>query len=229
MLRSFVIVLLLANVAFLAWSRGWLAPWLEPPAHGERAPERLAAQVRPEAISLLSARAASAAVSAAQAASMADGEGEQCLEAGPFSAAEIGAAQALLGKANIGAERWTRVERQRPPIWAVYLGPFADADAQRSRAEELKRLNIVGEPVKAPPALNPGLSLGRYESKAAAEAALPSWNERGIRNARAVALSASAPEQWLRFERSTSALRERLRTMKFSPAAAGLNDCRVER
>ncbi len=229
MLRAIVIVLLLGNLGFLAWTRGWLAPWIEPPAHGDRAPERLAAQVRPEAIGLLSSRAASAAISAARAASMAAGEGEECLELGPFAAPQVVAAEALLAQANIAAEQWARFERQRPAVWSVYLGPFEDADAQRARADELKRLNIAGEPVKAPPSLNPGLSLGRYESKEAAEAALPSWNQRGVRNARAVPLSAATTAQWLRFERSTSALRERLRGIKFSPGEAGLNVCQVGR
>lgn len=222
MLRVVVVLLLAANVAFLAWTRGWLAPWAEPPAHGERDPDRLAAQVRPEAISVLSARAASAAVTAARAASIAAGDGEQCVETGPYAgAAELSAAEAQLAQAGVDGTLWTRVERERPAVWAVVLGPYDSPEAQRTRAEELRRQNIVGEPLKAPPALAGALLLGRYESQAAAEAALPQWNERGARNARAAAVAASAAERWLRFERSTPALRGQLRTMKIGPAEAG--------
>lgn len=226
MLRALVVLLLAANVAFLAWTRGWLAPWAEPPTHGERDPERLAAQVRPEAISVLTARAASAAVTAARAASMAAGDGEQCVEAGPFAAAsDVTAAEAQLTQAGIDTTLWTRVERERPAVWAVVLGPFDSPDAQRTRAEELRRMNVVGEPLKAPAALAGTLALGRYDSRAAAEAALPQWNERGVRNARAAAVSASAAERFLRFERSSPALREQLRTMKIGPAEAGPTTC----
>ena len=69
MLRGLVILLLVANAAFLAWSRGWLDPLLPPPGAGEREPERLARQQRPDRITVLSPKAAQAARAAAESAS----------------------------------------------------------------------------------------------------------------------------------------------------------------
>lgn len=220
MLRVLVLLLLLANAVFFAWTRGWLAPMLAVPQHGERYPERLAEQVRPESIGLLSAKAASAAISAARAASMAAGEGEECLEAGPFAAHQIAAAEALLVQGGVATDQWLRREQARPAVWAVYLGPFPSVDAQRSRSDELRKLNIAVQLVAEPAELKGGLLLARYDSRAAAEAALPSWAERGARNARAVALVAAGSEQWLRFERSSAALRQQLKRLEFRAGAA---------
>ena len=53
MLRSLVAVVVLANLLFFAWARGWLAPAWPAPRHAEREPERLEAQVRPETLSVV--------------------------------------------------------------------------------------------------------------------------------------------------------------------------------
>ena len=53
MLRLVLLALLLANAGMLAWSQGWLASYgLAPVAQAE--PQRLAQQLRPEAMRLLS-------------------------------------------------------------------------------------------------------------------------------------------------------------------------------
>ena len=47
MLRTAALLLVLANLAFFAWTRGWLEPGFPPPRHGEHEPQRLAAQINP--------------------------------------------------------------------------------------------------------------------------------------------------------------------------------------
>jgi hypothetical protein len=51
MLRLLVLVLLLANVGYYAWTQGYLVGIVSAPPH-QREPERLQQQVRPEAIRL---------------------------------------------------------------------------------------------------------------------------------------------------------------------------------
>jgi len=68
MLRALVLLLLLANGALWAWTQGWLAPALPGPQAGEREPERLARQVRPEQLTVLNPKAAAQAAQAAPAA-----------------------------------------------------------------------------------------------------------------------------------------------------------------
>lgn len=60
MLRTLVLLLALANLAFLAWTQGLLSPLARPPMSSEREPERLTQQVRPETVKVLGAQAAAA-------------------------------------------------------------------------------------------------------------------------------------------------------------------------
>lgn len=100
MLRGLVVLLLLANALFLAWSQGWLAPLLAPPRAAERETERLAAQVNPGAVTVLPEKAASAAVSAARAAALA------CMEAGPLPDDQLAGAVAALAPAGLPDGSW---------------------------------------------------------------------------------------------------------------------------
>ncbi len=98
MLRTLVALLLLANLLFFAWSRGWLTPLVAPPHAGEREPERLAAQVRPEQVRVLRSGGNGAAAA----------KGSACLEAGPFAEADVGIAEAALLSAGVPANAWVR-------------------------------------------------------------------------------------------------------------------------
>jgi hypothetical protein len=131
MLRLLVLLLLLANGLFFGWTRGWFAPGWPPPRHGEREPERLAAQVQPERIAVLAPAAASAAEQAARAAA------EACLEAGPFAATAAAGAEAALAAAGLPAGSWERLP-EAPPSDRVWLRvPRAGSELQaRLRALE---------------------------------------------------------------------------------------------
>jgi len=102
-LRALLALLLLANGLFLAWTQGWLAPTLPPPHAGEREPQRLAAQINPEQVRVLTPQAASDAIRAAQDAQ------RRCLEAGPFDAVSRVEAESLLAAAGLEEGRWQRV------------------------------------------------------------------------------------------------------------------------
>ena len=65
MLRLLLAALLLANLLFFGWAKAWFAPALPAPGAGDREPARLAAQVAPERVTVLSPAAASAALVAA--------------------------------------------------------------------------------------------------------------------------------------------------------------------
>jgi len=66
MLRALLALLLLANLLYFGWAKAWFAPALPAPGAGEREPGRLAAQVAPERVTVLSPAAASAALAAAE-------------------------------------------------------------------------------------------------------------------------------------------------------------------
>ena len=55
---TLILLLLVANGVFAAWSQGLLAPWWPVPRPDGVQPERLQAELRPEALQLLSPKAA---------------------------------------------------------------------------------------------------------------------------------------------------------------------------
>lgn len=210
MLRLIVALLLLANLVFLAWSQGWLGA---APAN-DREPERLARQVTPQAVRLVPASAASAAAAVATAAQTA------CLEAGPFDDAALAAAVAALGPLPEGALE--RVAGEQPGRWIVYMGRFTEPDALARKRDELRRRGVPFEPVSGVPDYTPGLSLGSFDNRAAADAALAALVARDVRTARVVGLPPTV-QTLLRAPGADAALRARLSGaagVAFRPCAA---------
>jgi hypothetical protein len=208
MLRAMLLLLLIANALFFAWTRGWLAPAGPPPGRGDREPERLAAQVRPERVVVVKPQAAAAARPV-------------CLEAGPLGDAEIGPAIEALNSAGLPEGSWRSELVERPGTWAVYFGPFADTAALRAREEELARLKIALQPLTAPSNLVPGLMLAPHDEREAADAALAALAQRGVRGAQVVALPPPPPQHWLRAPQADAELQTRLLALR-APALAGV-------
>lgn len=233
MLRLLVATLLLANGLYLGWSQGWFAPLWQPPRHAEREPGRLAQQVRPEALVVLSGTAASAAVQAARSAL------GVCLQAGPYSAETLAELERALAAARLPAGSWRREPAAAATVWWLAWGPFPDAAVRRARAAELARRGLSAEPPVGPllaalrnaepsrplptdAGVEPwsaGFVLGRHESRAAAEAAratLPS----GVR-----VLEVSEARSWVRLPRVDPDQIERLRALAETAGAGGFNPC----
>jgi hypothetical protein len=203
MLRALVIALLIANLVFFGWSRGWLDNVVGIRARGDREPERLASQVRPDSIVILPARGKS--VPAAT--------GISCVEAGPFAPDEIAAAEsALQGIAPSGS--WTDVRTEKPGTWLVYMGSYTDRAALLRKIEEIGRRRIEIEEVTLPSEGEFGLSLGRFDDRGNAERALAQFMQRGIRTARVVQASAPSVTHTLRIEHADPTLTAQLLKVK---------------
>lgn len=209
MLRALVLVLLLANAGFWAWRQGWLAPLhgaIGARPEGEREPERLAMQVDPDRLRLIPAEAAStpAAVAASAATSPASAPPSAppmaCLEAGPYSTAELTVAEAAV-KAALPDLGWS--ERELTTTWWVAMGPFAEAEQMQKKRDELKRRSIAPELASAAPGSAPLLVISRHDSRAAAESELTTLLDRGVRTARVV--NASVPLRLLRVAQASEA------------------------
>lgn len=200
MLRALVMLLLLANIGFYAWTQGLLDNVLGLRAQGDREPERLARQVRPETIRVLPPGTAVAA---------APEPAPVCLEAGPYTPEQIGAAEGVL-QTVLPAGSWVSLKSEIPEVWTVLLGKFSSREAQQKRADELKRLKVGYEEVRNVPGVDDGLGLGRYSSRDAAEKAQAEFTQRGVRGGRVVALSKPLVTHSLRVERADAALQTRL-------------------
>ena len=223
MLRAVLVVLLLANALFFGWARGWLAPALPPPHSGESEPQRLAAQLNPERVLVLPAKAASAAISAARAAAIA------CLEAGPLGEADLAAAETALAGLRLPEGSWQRDAEPLPPLWWVYAARSADAAVMRARSAELTRLQIAFEPVEAPADQAGGLLLSRHATRAEAEAALAaatsSAANKTLRFLRVVNLPTPPARLWLRAPKADAEQQDKLKTLPPEPLAGGFKAC----
>jgi len=239
MLRALVVLLLVANMLFFAWARGWLAPVL-PPRADQREPARVAAQLRPELITVLSAGAASAAVAAASSAASAaagaasgaasepahEAEGPPiCLEAGPFTEAALKDAETVLTGHGVPDGQVQREFTAGNVTWGVVMGRFPDRDTLRAKADELKRLGVKYDELYSPPSLAPGLRLGNYSDRYGAEAALASLATKGVRTARVAQLPAGPVQNWLRAPRADAELQTRLKALPPDKLGAGFRPC----
>lgn len=230
MLRALVLLLVLINGVFYAWAQGWLAPWGFADAP-QTEPQRLAQQLRPEALRILGpSSAASAPRPAAQARSVPDAATSAapgaasapvatvCLQAGVFDAAQVERLRAALQTA-LPAGGWRFEPAVGAARWIVYMGRYADAQAVARKRAELRALNIGAEAPRNPQ-LEPGLSLGAYPSEAAARAALDQFASRGVRTARVALEQPERPGQRLRIDALEAAQRDAVQ-QSLGPALAG--------
>jgi len=230
MLRSVLVVLVLANVLFFCWARGWLAPVAPPPRHGEREPERLAAQLHPETVTVLAPKAANDAVNAARAAAAA------CLEAGPLPDSELAAAEAALVPAQLPPGTWLREAVPAPLPWLVLTARVSDAAVRTAREAELRALGL--QPQEAPADLAPAFVLSRHATRAEAETALgavsaaaagsaASAAAQALRGSRVVVVPVPPPQHLLRVPRADADMQARLQSLPAGTLAGGFKPCAV--
>lgn len=200
MLRLITLLLLLINLVYWLWSDGSLPGWA-PELQAE--PQRLKEQIKPQAIRLLTASQAHQL----EATTLTTAKAPACLQAGPFSQTHSAQLHALLTSA-LEKDSWALQPVVTPARWIVYMGKYANAEELIRKRSELNTLKIQFESL-SDPALQYGLSLGSYETGAAATAALEVLSRRGIRTARVVQ-QAEHTRTVLRIDAADVALRTRL-------------------
>ncbi len=166
-LRIVVLLLILANVAFLAWSRLFSA------ASGITAETHLMQQqINPGAIRLLSPQQVGTMTAK-----------PACVEWGGFPPEGVARAEEGLGKLLPGV-RYTPRRVEEPATWWVFMPPQADRQRAQQKVAELKRLGveeffIVQDESKFPFAV----SLGVFRTQEAAKNKLEQLREQGVRTA----------------------------------------------
>ena len=231
MLRLLALLLLLANGAYFAWSHELLRLYgLGPVQQSE--PQRVAQQIRPQELLLpkavASPRAAVAsapepAPAASSASASVAAVPVSCLQAGPYDDQQS-AALRQVASSTLPTGSWSLVRTVVPAHWIVYMGKYDDADAVDEKKAELKLHDVTFEAVTTP-ALQPGLSLGGYDSREAATQALAGLAQRGVRTARVVQDRAELHGQLLMLPAVDDKLRAQLGTMKIPLAGKALKAC----
>ncbi len=220
MLRFLIVVLLLANGLYYAWTQGHLAVFgLAPVTQTE--PQRMAAQIKPDAIRLLSTNEAGRIETAVVAPAP---KAAECLQS-PLLTERVatavrGAAQAL------PPDSWVMEQVQEDARWIVYMGKYTDPEVLAKKKSELRQLGVSFD---APQAANlePGISLGGHASQLEANRSLATFNARGVRTAKVVQEVAAVQGQVLRLGAVDEALRGQLEPVKAALGAAALRACKV--
>lgn len=254
MLRLLVLVLILANAAYFAWTKNLLAPYGFAPA-SQSEPQRMTQQIRPEAMRITvpapaaspamtaPASAVSSTVPASATQTTASGSSTATLSALAVaaSAAPLAAGPSECLQAGLFNEEQTVVLRDRlqstlppnswvleniaePARWMVYMGKYSGADALEKKRGELRQLKVSFEPLNNP-SLEPGLSLGTFPAKADAEAEMARIAKRGVRTAKVIQTAVEARGQKLRLPAVDAALRPQLEAIKSLLAGKPLKAC----
>lgn len=105
----------------------------------------------------------------------------------------------------------------------VYMGRYTDPDLLQRKRNELARRKVAADDLADTPALQPGLNLGRFETREAADAALAGYAKRGVRSARVLTLQQAQPQTLLRLPAADAALRARLAGLRLPDGPNGQN------
>ncbi len=224
MLRLLVLLLVLANAGYWAWSHGMLADLgFRPSVQSE--PQRMTSQIRPEAIVLLSAAEATkiesgAATSSATAPVAVVAE---CLQAGIFNAQQTATLRAAL-ETGLPAGSWQIESAIEPGRWIVYMGKYSTDEALAKKRGELRQLGVAFRAVTNP-ALAPGLALASFATQADADQELARVATKGVRTARVTQERPEARGQILKLAAVDAALRAKLDALKPQLTGKTLQSC----
>ncbi len=222
MLRILILALILANGAYFAWSQGMLRDYGFAPADpGE--PLRMAQQVQPQALRVLSA----ADLQRIEDLARSELASRECLLAGPFDEAQANALRRGL-ETTLPAEAWRFEDTLVPARWIIYMGKYPNADALAKKRTELSTMQLSMEALTNP-ALEIGLSLGSFSSEAAAAQELARLSARGVRTARVVLEQPEAGALQLRLPSLSRAQKERLNEIRPLLLGKPLAACALQR
>jgi hypothetical protein len=170
-------LLILANVAYAAWSQGALhgLGW-GPRGHTE--PQRLTQQLQAEQLSLLTGPDLENFTRRLAARQL------PCWHLGPLQAAPLASVTAQL-EAWQPAPVWQAQDIDEPERWLLFMGPYASDVVLERKRGELQGLGLQPRDLTHPK-WGQGLSLGAFESSAQAQVALAGLSKRGVRTARVV-------------------------------------------
>ena len=219
MLRLLVLALVLANAGYYAWTHGLLAAYGLAPAT-QTEPQRLAQQIRPEALKILTPKEAS---TAQQVSPALGSPASECLQVGVFNDEQSGVLrERLTNVLPLGS--WVLEPVQEPARWLVYMGKYNSADSVTKKQLELRGLGVTFEPLSNL-ALQPGLSLGSFKTRAEADLELARIAKKGVKTAKVVQDGVDLRGQRLTLAVVDNELRSQLDSLKPQLAGKAFKSC----
>ena len=212
-MRAFFLVLVLANLAFFAWSR-YIAP---PDASADPLP--LTRQIEPEKLKVIqpselpapSARAAPAAL--------------KCFEWGSFTLHDAPRAEKALEPLALGA-RLAQRRIEETAGWWVFMPPQGSRAAALKKAVELKARDVEDYfIIQEEGPWRWAVSLGVFRTEEAAQARLAALRAQGVRSAQVGARETTVPKVWLQVKEVDAPLAARLKELARTVDGSDLREC----
>jgi len=219
MLRLLALVLLLANGLYFAWGHELLRGYGFGPAQ-QSEPQRLAQQIAPTAVRVLSA----AEFKRAQEQQKADQAPKECWQAGPFDVAQSAALRTALDQL-LPPGSWALEETPVTARWIVYMGKYANAEALAKKRAEVAAMNLPMEALDNA-SLEPGFSLGGFDTKADADSALARFMARGLHTARVQQERAAGSAYLLQLPAVGAELKPKLAELRSALGSQALHSCK---
>lgn len=213
-MRALVVLLLVLNLVFFAWSRGWLDRITGVPAQGSSEAHRLQRQEHPERIEILDAATTAALTQ------------QTCLELGPLDGdAPLAAAQAALRASNLVTGEWLTRTAEQPGSYVVATIRLDNAEFRARKEATYKQLKLDTEPLTGLPAEQPALVLGRFATEAQAHAELASLDKRGLKGLRVLQVRAPSRQHYLVLREADGITAGKLRSLKDPALSSGFKTC----
>jgi hypothetical protein len=216
-MRTVLLALLAANVAFFAWSQ-YFSPE-EVPADRvlvrRNDPDRLkiVPPADPAQVPLLQRPAAGPVASGG------------CLEWGAFTLADYARAEKALEPLGLGS-RLAQRRVDETAAWWVFIPSQGSRQAALRRAAELKELGVSDFRIMGEEGDSPwSLSLGVYRSEQAALVRLAQLRDLGVRNALVGSRDTVVPRLWLQVKGIDPALEARLKEIARQLEGSELRTC----
>lgn len=232
-MRTLFLFLLLANLAFFAWTH-YIAP--SAPATD---PRPLARQLDPGAIHLLSAAqlaamaapnpapapATPAASNSSPAAAPAAAAPTPCLEWGAFDKAGAARAAQALAPLALG-QRLAQRRSAQTIAWWVFIPPQSSASEAEKKASELKDLGVKDYfVVQQPGPQHWSISLGVFRNEAAAQTRLRALQAKRVHSAQVGSYATQNEKLWYQVHDVDAALHAKLEQLAQKFPGSALQAC----
>ena len=223
MLRLLVLLLVLANAGYYAFSQGLLAAFgLAPATQNE--PQRMAQQIKPEALRILNQQGTTQPERATLPAQIvANASATECLQVGMFNEEQTLVLRDRL-VSTLPQGSWVIESALVPARWLVYMGKYNSNESLVKKTSQLRGLGVSFEALNNA-SLEPGLSLGNFETQPEAEAELARIAKKGIKTAKVLQERAEQRGQRLKLPAVDTALRSQLDAIKPQLAGKAFQAC----
>lgn len=218
-MRILFLVLVLANLAFFAWSR-YVAP---PDASADPLP--LTRQIEPEKLKVIQPSDLPPPSARAAPGNVAPQVALKCFEWGSFSASDAPRAEKALEPLALGP-RLAHRRIEETAAWWVFMPPQGSRAAALKKATELKARDIEDYfIVQEEGPWRWAVSLGVFRTEEAAQARLAALREQGVRTAQVAQRETVVAKLWLQVKGVDGPLQARLKEAARGMEGSELREC----